>query len=60
MTLPAMAYRDQVEVLSRAEAGDVYRRERCLACAKHDPTKPEPCRLQLHPGRFWCRGFEEA
>lgn len=60
MALPQHLYRNPEEALSRMEAGQVFRRERCTGCASFDMTRQgDPCKKRIQPGRRWCKGFEE-
>ncbi|MCU7839756.1 MAG: hypothetical protein KZQ94_10320 [Candidatus Thiodiazotropha sp. (ex Troendleina suluensis)] len=58
--LPKYYYGDPADVLEREQRSDAYREQRCLGCRNWDMThQPDPCRLQLSPGRYWCKGFNE-
>lgn len=60
MALPQQFYRNPEEALSRLEACQVYRRERCAGCVSFDMTcVGDPCKKRIQPGRRWCNGFEE-
>lgn len=58
--LPKYYYGDPADVLEREQRFDVYREQRCTGCSHWDMShEPDPCRLQLIPGKHWCKGFEE-
>ena len=59
--LPSSQYQDPEKQITREQAVVIYRRDGCSACLSFDANRRGgSCKKNALPGRFWCKGFEEA